>query len=233
MNPRSSDEDPVWIRYQQEFAQHYHEVFYASSPVIRAVQEAGHRMVEKPFAATTHCERILEVGAGAGEHIPHVRHTFGEYLVTDLNETILEQARQAHGHKPGLVFQVQDCRRLTLPDQSVDRVISIYNLEHIPEPFRALKEWTRVLKPGGILSIAIPTEGGIAWNLGRHLTTRRTFMKKGFDWDYIIARDHVNACSQLLAFIRHYFSDRKESWFPLGVPSHHLNLICAITIRVP
>ncbi|MBF8273178.1 MAG: hypothetical protein HW380_2283 [Magnetococcales bacterium] len=233
MDPRNQDEDPMWQRYQNEFATHYHEVFYAGNALIRRVQDAGHRLVERSYTQQMKFDRVLEVGAGGGEHLPHVRHNFDTYLVTDFNDGILEQARARHGADHRLAFDIQDCRTLTMADHTFDRVVSIYNLEHVPEPYRVLKEWTRVLKPGGTLSIAIPTEGGVAWNLGRYLTTRRTFMKRGFDWDYVIARDHVNSCAQLLAFIRHFFKERQEYWYPTGIPLHHVNLIYAVNIRVP
>jgi phosphatidylethanolamine/phosphatidyl-N-methylethanolamine N-methyltransferase len=232
IKPPNSLEDPVWVRYQNEFAEHYHEVFYESNPIIRFVQEAGHRLVEKPFTKTEHFPRVLEVGAGSGEHLYHVRHSYDEYIVSDLNSDIIEQSKSRYGDQAKLTFQVQNCSQLDLPDNSIDRLISIYNLEHMAKPYLVLKEWKRVLKPGGMLSISIPTEGGLAWNLGRYLTTRRTFIKKGFDWDYIIARDHVNSCPQLLAFIRHYFTNRQESWFPTGIPLHHVNLVYAVNIKV-
>ncbi|MBF0108287.1 MAG: class I SAM-dependent methyltransferase [Magnetococcales bacterium] len=227
------NEDKVWLRYQNEFAVHYHEVFYEGNSLIRHIQNAGHRLVERPLTPGMKLGRVLEVGAGAGEHVPHVRHQYDEYVLTDVNTDILEQAQRRYASNSRLTFIPLDCRHMDVADHSFDRLISIYNLEHVPEPYRVLKEWTRVLKPGGIMSIAIPTEGGLAWNMGRYVTTRRTFMKKGFDWDYIVARDHVNSCTQLLAFIRHFFPDRSEFWYPTGVPFHHVNLIYAVNIRVP
>jgi SAM-dependent methyltransferase len=43
-------------------------------------------------------------------------------------------------------------------DSSFDGIWSIWVLEHIPEPERALREMRRVLKPGGVLLLAV------AWN---------------------------------------------------------------------
>jgi predicted SAM-dependent methyltransferase len=62
---------------------------------------------------------------------------------------------------PGLDFKapdiVDDARTLaTLPDSSQDFVIACHIIEHMEDPIGAIKTWLRVLKPGGVLFIAIP-----------------------------------------------------------------------------
>src|SRR5262249_60886097 len=113
-------------------------------------------------------------------------------------------------------------------------VISIYNLEHILDLQRVLSEVHRVLDPGGSFLIALPCEGGLAWNLGRELTTRRQFQKKyGINYDKIIAYEHVRdfrgvfeelAASRLFDVVRQRF-------FPALVPSVDLNLVACIECR--
>ena len=46
--------------------------------------------------------------------------------------------------------------QLPLEDSSVDFVISSHVIEHFPDPIKALKEWYRVVKPGGYLYIIAP-----------------------------------------------------------------------------
>jgi SAM-dependent methyltransferase len=46
--------------------------------------------------------------------------------------------------------------KLPLEDNSVDFVISSHVIEHFPDPIKALKEWYRVVKPGGYLYIIAP-----------------------------------------------------------------------------
>lgn len=43
-----------------------------------------------------------------------------------------------------------------IADGKYDFVLSSHNLEHIANPVKALKEWQRVLKPGGYLLIVLP-----------------------------------------------------------------------------
>src|SRR5579863_7989152 len=46
--------------------------------------------------------------------------------------------------------------QLPLEDSSVDFVVSSHVIEHFPDPIKALKEWYRVVKPGGYLYIIAP-----------------------------------------------------------------------------
>ena len=43
-----------------------------------------------------------------------------------------------------------------LKDNELDFIVNSHLLEHLKDPITALKEWHRVLKPGGILAIAVP-----------------------------------------------------------------------------
>ena len=52
---------------------------------------------------------------------------------------------------------IADADRLTpLADESQDFVIANHLLEHLPDAIGAMKEWYRVLRPGGILFLALP-----------------------------------------------------------------------------
>ena len=46
--------------------------------------------------------------------------------------------------------------QLPMEDNSVDFVISSHVIEHFPDPIKALREWYRVVKPGGYLYIIAP-----------------------------------------------------------------------------
>jgi glycosyltransferase involved in cell wall biosynthesis len=45
---------------------------------------------------------------------------------------------------------------LPLADNSVDFVISSHVIEHFPDPIKALKEWRRVVRPGGYIYVIAP-----------------------------------------------------------------------------
>ena len=43
-----------------------------------------------------------------------------------------------------------------MDDDSIDLVINLEVLEHLPEPVKAFHEFNRILKPGGIVLITCP-----------------------------------------------------------------------------
>ena len=222
----------MWIRWQEAAPRIYDNIYYKSNPIVAYINNSGHRLIERPYGKDRHYPQVLEVGAGTGEHLSSVRHRFDRYFLTDLNPELLQAAERKFEGRQDLVFQVEDATRLSFDDASFDRLISVYNLEHLPQPHRVLREWGRVVKPGGVISIAIPAEGGVAWRLGRWLTTRRSFAKEGLDLDYIIAREHINTCYNLAALIRHIFPDHRVHWFPSLIPVTDLNLVYTCQIRV-
>lgn len=46
--------------------------------------------------------------------------------------------------------------RLPIVDNSVDFVLNSHVIEHAPDPIQTLKEWHRVVKPGGLIYCVVP-----------------------------------------------------------------------------
>jgi len=227
------NEDKAWIEYRKKFADVYDTSNYVS-PLQSAVMRASHRLTEKPFDEQTYFSRVLEIGSGTGKHFPYVRHRFDEYVLTDLDPKTLDIAKKnlGQGESGKLKFQVQTGEKLDYADDQFDRIVAVHVLEHIYQPHLALKEWVRTLKNGGTLSILIPTDPGLAWRLGRHLGPRKNAMAQGIAYDYVMAREHVNSCNNLIAILRHYFPKAEEAWWPFPLPSVDLNLFYAFNATV-
>lgn len=60
------------------------------------------------------------------------------------------------GKAPGFNFVREATDLHEIEDQKYDFVLSSHNLEHISNPLKALREWMRVMKPGGNLIILLP-----------------------------------------------------------------------------
>jgi SAM-dependent methyltransferase len=186
----------------------------------------SHRWCEQAFLPSQRFDDVVEVGAGTGVHIDFVRHAYRRYFITDLNTSMLERAGPQRRARQGgqVVVRAEDATRLGFEDASVDRLIAAHVLEHLPRPDRVLNEWARVVRPGGVISIVLPCDPGIAWRLGRSLGPRRRFQALGIDYDYWMAREHINPIGNLVNFIRYYFPRLREQWLPLRVPSIDANL---------
>lgn len=64
-------------------------------------------------------------------------------------------------------LQVGDATALDFPDDSFDFVYCYHALEHISDPVQAVREISRVLKPGGAFWIGTPNRSRILGNIGR------------------------------------------------------------------
>jgi len=93
--------------------------------------------------------RILDVGCGAGFATNSL--ALDGYKVTgiDLAEGALDEAKLRDETK-SVEYIMADALKLPFEDNSFDAVISLDFLEHVYEPEKAVKEISRVLKPGGL-----------------------------------------------------------------------------------
>ncbi len=97
-------------------------------------------------------QHALDVATGGGHTALAVAPHVGRITVTDLTPRMLEQA-QAYLASQGATnaqFQEADAEQLPFADNSFDRVTCRIAPHHFPNIAQAVREITRVLKPGGI-----------------------------------------------------------------------------------
>jgi SAM-dependent methyltransferase len=73
----------------------------------------------------------------------------------------------ANGYRSAQI--VADANEIPVPDERFDYLFSSHVLEHMPDTVRTLKEWRRVLKPGGVLFLVLP-HGDRTFDRGRQKT---------------------------------------------------------------
>ncbi|MEJ7587416.1 MAG: methyltransferase domain-containing protein [Ferruginibacter sp.] len=101
--------------------------------------------------------RILDAGAGElaqkkyCAHLNYVSQDFGQYDGSGDN-TGLQTAKWNNT----LLDIVSDITEIPEPDKSFDAIMCIEVFEHIPDPISAIKEFSRLLKPGGQVVITAP-----------------------------------------------------------------------------
>ncbi len=115
------------------------------------------RWLEKTLRALPNRSRILDAGAGTQlyrifcGHLDYVSQDFGQY--------------DGQGDAAGLQTQtfdygtldiVSDITAIPEPDASFDAIMCIEVLEHLPQPDRAIKEFSRLLKSKGHLILTAP-----------------------------------------------------------------------------
>jgi SAM-dependent methyltransferase len=202
------------------------DYFYHSNRLVSWVQNAGHRAL-RSMAAATPAALTLDMACGDGAHRPYMWR--GDRVVgVDIDQASLETHRKRY---PEAVAVRGDCYRLPFRDGVFERVINIYNLEHLVHLDFALEEAKRVMKADGKLLVSAPTEGGAAWTLGRRMTTARNFTSEGLDYLRANAIDHCNCVWQIEKALGRHFRVVERRLFPLGLPSYHANLIVSWSLR--
>lgn len=172
-------------RYQSEV---YEQVMYTGA--VGRFSHLAHRAIERPFRRSTSGD-VLEVGAGAGQHAPYVTQ-FDSYLETDI--TVPAEEMTVRMLPAGTVerrhLDAQDLREI--PDGSFDRVIATCLLAHLDDPAGALREWRRVTRPAGSVTIYLPTEPGMLLRLARRVVMVPKSRRFDQDHEATVYREHRN-----------------------------------------
>lgn len=108
--------------------------------------------------------RVLDCGAGTGALSIAFARVFPEpvrFDAVDISPGMLDRARTAfRAAGVDATLRLADARELPFADHAFDMVMTAHALEHIADPRAALREMTRVLKPGGILFTCVTRRSG-------------------------------------------------------------------------
>lgn len=105
---------------------------------------------------------VLEFGAGSGWLSRFLTQLGCRVILLDVSPSALAIAREVYerlpiiGERPRPQFLTFDGRSIDLPDGSVDRIVSFHAFHHVPNPDAVLREFGRLLKPGGIAGFVEP-----------------------------------------------------------------------------
>ena len=113
-------------------------------PVARRVVEA---------AALRPGEMVLDVGTGTGTAASFALGDGRSVIGIDGSPAMVELARQ---RVPDATFTAMDFSHLDFADGTFDAVIGSHSLLFAEDRVAALREWLRVTKPGGRLSLSVP-----------------------------------------------------------------------------
>lgn len=218
LTPKQSEISDDWMKY-------FHEIYPERFGAIGRFNQTY------PLRTAGSGRRVLEVGAGLGEHLRFEDVANQEYVALELRPEMADEIKRSCPQVRTVVGDVQT--RLPFEDDYFDRVLAIQVLEHLVDLPAALDEIRRILRPGGLVAVVIPCEGGAAYTLGRRLTSQRIFEKRyGTSYLWCIRGEHVNVPSEITSELAKRFELQHRSFFPMKVPSIHVNLCIGLTYRL-
>lgn len=102
--------------------------------------------------------KVLEVAAGTGivtRRLLEALPSKSRLTVTDLNEPMLDHARRKIGEDPRVDWRQADALELPFSDGEFDAVVCQFGLMFFPDKAKGVREFHRVLAPGGHLLLSV------------------------------------------------------------------------------
>jgi ubiquinone/menaquinone biosynthesis C-methylase UbiE len=192
------------MNIDEYYRDHYETV--VNTGMVGKFASRYHNLMERDFKNSSF-SKILEVGAGRGQHIEYVRCEYASYTQTDIRE--ISQDVSYFSHK--IVSVQADAQNLLeFDDGQFNRTIATCLLAHLSDPEAALREWRRVTeKNGGVLTIYVPCEPSLLLRIAQRLSTRRKTRKLGINYESMHYREHRNHYFFLRAIILDVFINDK------------------------
>lgn len=130
----------VWNEEAATYAEHWAPLAEPARHVIADALDIG--------AAT----RVLDVGCGSGDFCALALDRGATVSGIDASPAMIEIARR---RAPGADLRVNAMERLPYDDGTFDAVTSFNSLQFPDDPVAVLREWARVLRPGGAIAVII------------------------------------------------------------------------------
>lgn len=211
-----------------DFMHYWHEVLPAHYGIVNRFNH-GYVVKNAPKSFLT----TIEIGAGDGEHLKYERLTdsqMNNYYAIDIRQNMIDTLRARF---PNVNAILADCqKRMPFEESTIDRILAIHVLEHLPNLPAAIQEMHRICnKKKGILSVVIPCEGSLAYTLARKISAERIFKnryKQPYNW--FIEREHINKPFEIYEELERHFDIQCSSYFPIPLPIEYINLCIGLTL---
>lgn len=217
-----------WEKIKDDFSIQYFYSKKGIGKIFAWIHKKGHLHVSEMLRQEKE-DRILDLGCGFGTIRRYIKKGF--YTGIDISYSRILNASLKIDRST--VFLNADGLHLPFKDSSFEKVISVYNLEHIQKLEEVLAEVKRLMTPNGQFIVSIPAEGGIFWNTGRKLTTQRIVKKKyNINYSKVVRHEHCNGYKEILKILLKHFKIDKKKYWPFDLLSPELNLILTMSCKV-
>jgi len=109
---------------------------------------------------------VLDLPSGEGYGSSWIAATAAQVVGVDIAEHVVKHAKRTYASQPNLAFVAGDMQDLPIADAAADLVVSFEGIEHVSDPWLAMSEIARVLRPDGALLISTPDRRSYSDKLG-------------------------------------------------------------------
>lgn len=136
-----------WDKWADDYDSYYPHTIKSSQ------EEMQWKLAFKNFTGNAG-QKILDVGTGTGFVALILAELGHEVKGVDISKGMMKEAeKKAKEKELNIQFNYADAEKLDEPYNTYDIVVNRYMLWTLQYPEKAIKEWIRVLKPGGKLII--------------------------------------------------------------------------------
>ena len=221
--------DPDWIIWSKFWQEFYDKT--QKSGIGAIVNNLGYKIL---LNIDLSGKKVMEIGPGNLPHIKYWKNLPEEYTAIDVSERSFKYLKKLDKKIIIKKYIIKHNKINDIPLNKIDIIMSFYSLEHIHNLADMLKFFYNKLNKNGLLVISIPNEGGLAWGLGRYLTTRRFVNNKTkLNYDKIICFEHPNFINDIISSIKSTnFKIVTKKSYPLGnLMPLDLNLVTSLICK--
>ena len=183
--------DPYWAILSQpgkRFGGWDNDEFFATGAADAAVVMERLDRLGRPERR----ERALDFGCGFGRMTRGFSKYFDKCVGVDISEKMVQGAQQLNADKPGLSFVVNGTSDLRqFDDDGFDLVHSVIVLQHVPDRAAIesyIREFVRVLRPGGIVVFQLPSHIPVIYRLHWRRRLYSGLRRLGVDSEFLYKR---------------------------------------------
>lgn len=217
------------------------EMFYKDDYVnvftnnrVKFLLKGIHKKLDKPFRNKTNL-KIIEVGAGHGQHFMLTKLKTDRYVELDLREfknLKLDDSKSIENKRTRVVGDAETLD--VVKSNEFNGLIATCLLAHLSDMHKSLENWRRVVKHNGLITIYVPCEPGIVLRIARFFTTKKLISKLGYDHSSIHWTEHRNHFPGMQTAIKKVFKLDKitERKFPTRFLSWDFNFYSIFVIQI-